>query len=82
MNITILTLFPDMFAGFTTNSIMKRALGKGVATINVVNIRDYTKDKYGRTDTPPIGEGPASSKKPSPSWTPWLLAERKTPTSS
>ena len=57
MNITILTLFPDMFSGFATNSIMKRAIGKGVATINVVNIRDYTKDKYGRTDTPPIGGG-------------------------
>ena len=57
MNITILTLFPEMFAGFQTNSIMKRALGKGVATINVVNIRDYTKDKYGRTDTPPVGGG-------------------------
>ena len=57
MNITILTLFPEMFSGFTTNSIIKRALGKGVASINVVNIRDYTKDKYGRTDTPPIGGG-------------------------
>ncbi len=57
MNITILTLFPEMFVGFTTNSIMKRALGKGVASIKIVNIRDYTKDKYGRTDTPPIGGG-------------------------
>ncbi|MDY2913652.1 MAG: tRNA (guanosine(37)-N1)-methyltransferase TrmD [Candidatus Enteromonas sp.] len=57
MNITILTLFPEMFSGFTTNSIMKRALGKGVATIRLVNIRDYTKDKWGRTDTPPIGGG-------------------------
>ena len=57
MNITILTLFPEMFDGFQTNSIIKRALGKGVATIKVVNIRDYTKDKYGRTDTPPIGGG-------------------------
>ena len=57
MNITILTLFPEMFSGFTTNSIMKRALGKGVAAIKIVNIRDYTKDKYGRTDTPPIGGG-------------------------
>ena len=57
MNITILTLFPEMFEGFQTNSIIKRALGKGVATIKVVNIRDYTKDKYGRTDTPPIGGG-------------------------
>jgi tRNA (guanine37-N1)-methyltransferase len=57
MNITILTLFPEMFEGFQTNSIIKRALGKGVATIKVVNIRDFTKDKYGRTDTPPIGGG-------------------------
>ena len=57
MNITILTLFPEMFDGFQTNSIIKRALGKGVATIKVVNIRDYTKDKYGRTDTPPVGGG-------------------------
>ena len=57
MNITILTLFPEMFEGFATNSIMKRALGKGVATLKVVNIRDYTKDKYGRTDTPPVGGG-------------------------
>lgn len=57
MNITILTLFPEMFSGFTTNSIMKRALGKGVASVKIVNIRDYTQDKYGRTDTPPIGGG-------------------------
>ena len=57
MNITILTLFPDMFRGFSENSIIKRARGKGVVTLHVVNIRDYTKDKYGRTDTPPIGGG-------------------------
>ena len=66
MNITILTLFPEMFEGFQTNSIIKRALGKGVATIKVVNIRDYTKDKYGRTDTPPIGGGAGLSEKCQP----------------
>lgn len=66
MNITILTLFPEMFEGFTTNSIIKRALGKGVATIKVVNIRDYTKDKYGRTDTPPIGGGSGLIEKAQP----------------
>ena len=57
MNITVLTLFPSMFEGFTTNSIIKRALGKGVASFQAVDIREYTKDKYGRTDTPPIGGG-------------------------
>ena len=48
MNITVLTLFPSMFEGFATNSIIKRALGKGVASFQAVDIRAYTKDKYGR----------------------------------
>ena len=66
MNITVLTLFPDMFEGFQTNSIIKRALGKGVATFKAVNIRDYTLDKYGRTDTPPIGGGAGLVQKAQP----------------
>ena len=57
MKITILTLFPEMFEGFLTNSIIKRAIGKKVVDVKIVNIRDYTKDKYGRVDTPPIGGG-------------------------
>ena len=57
MKITILTLFPEMFDGFLTNSIIKRAIGKKVVEVKIVNIRDYTKDKYGRVDTPPIGGG-------------------------
>ena len=66
MNISVLTLFPEMFEGFKTNSIIKRALGKGVATFNAINIRDYTKDKYGRTDTPPIGGGAGLVQKAQP----------------
>lgn len=57
MKITILTLFPSMFEGFKENSIIKRAIGKKIVEINIVNIRDYTKDRYGRVDTPPIGGG-------------------------
>ncbi|HOJ45450.1 MAG TPA: tRNA (guanosine(37)-N1)-methyltransferase TrmD [Bacilli bacterium] len=57
MKITILTLFPEMFSGFVSQSIIKRALAKDVVDIQIVNIRDYTKDKYGRVDTPPIGGG-------------------------
>lgn len=57
MRIDVLTLFPEMFEGFKTTSIIKRAIGKGVVEFNAVNIRDYTLDKYNRTDTPPIGGG-------------------------
>lgn len=57
MKITILTLFPEMFDGFLTNSIIKRAISKDLVKINIVNIRDYTKDKYSRVDSAPVGGG-------------------------
>ncbi len=57
MKITILTLFPEMFDGFMNNSIIKRAIAKNVVTISIVNIRDFTKDKYGRVDSAPVGGG-------------------------
>ena len=57
MRITILTLFPEMFNGFLENSIIKRALAKQVVSIDIVNIRDFTKDKYGRVDSAPVGGG-------------------------
>ena len=57
MRITILTLFPEMFDGFMTNSIIKRAIAKGLVQINIVNIRDYTTDKHHRVDSAPIGGG-------------------------
>ena len=57
MKITILTLFPEMFDGFTNNSIIKRAIAKNIVEIKLVNIRDYTKDKYHRVDSAPVGGG-------------------------
>ena len=57
MKITVLTLFPEMFDGFMTNSIIKRAIAKGVVQIQLVNIRDFTTDKYHRVDSAPVGGG-------------------------
>ena len=57
MKITILTLFPEMFDGFLTNSIIKRAIAKKIVNIEIVNIRDYTKDKNHRVDSAPVGGG-------------------------
>jgi tRNA (guanine37-N1)-methyltransferase len=66
MRITVLTLFPEMFDGFKNTSIIKRAIGKGLVSVEAINIRDYTKDKYGRTDTPPIGGGAGLIEKAQP----------------
>ena len=57
MKISILTLFPEFFDGFLTNSIIKRAIAKDKVEIEIVNIRDYTLDKYGRVDSAPVGGG-------------------------
>ena len=57
MRISILTLFPEFFDGFLTNSIIKRAIAKEKVQIEVINIRDFTTDKYGRVDSAPVGGG-------------------------
>ena len=56
MKIDILTLFPEMFAPLKT-SIIGRATEAGKITINVTDIRKYTKDKHGKCDDTPFGGG-------------------------
>lgn len=46
-----------MISPFFDNSIIKRAKAKGIIDINIVNIRDFTKDRYGRVDSAPVGGG-------------------------
>ena len=57
MTIDILTLFPHMFDGFLTESIIKRAIDKGKVSINVYNFRDYSLDPHGKVDDTPYGGG-------------------------
>lgn len=58
MKITVLTLFPGMFEGFLTESIIKRAREKGIVDIELVNFRDYTPLKNGQVDDSIYGGGP------------------------
>jgi tRNA (guanine37-N1)-methyltransferase len=58
MRLDILTIFPEMFTGILTNSILKRAQDKGLAEINLVNIRDYATDRHKRVDDYQYGGGP------------------------
>ncbi len=57
MRIDILTLFPGMFSGPLTESILKRAQEKGLLSVHLHNIRDYTSDKHHTTDDAPYGGG-------------------------
>ncbi|MBI2051811.1 tRNA (guanine(37)-N(1))-methyltransferase [Candidatus Roizmanbacteria bacterium] len=57
MKISIITLFPKMISGFFEESIVKRAIEKGVLEINLVNLRDFAVDEYGSVDDRPYGGG-------------------------
>src|SRR5258706_11303296 len=57
MQITILTLFPEMFAGPFDHSIVKRAKEKGLVEINFVNIRDFGIGSHKMVDDTPYGGG-------------------------
>lgn len=57
MHIDIFTLFPGMFEGPLTESILKRAQDNHLLTIARHNIRDYTTDRHHITDDTPYGGG-------------------------
>lgn len=57
MRIDILTLFPGLFEGPFSESILKRALQQGLVEINLHNIRDYSTNKHKKVDDYPFGGG-------------------------
>ncbi len=66
MRIDILTLFPSMFEGFLTESIIKRAIEKEKVVINIINFRDYSLDSHHKVDDTPYGGGSGMVLAPQP----------------
>jgi len=58
MIVDVVTLFPSMFEGVLGESILKRAQEQGLVRINLINLRDFSKDKHKKVDAPPYGGGP------------------------
>ena len=56
MKFDVLTLFPEMFEPIK-HSIINRAVEKNVIDINLINIRDFSKDKHNHVDDTPYGGG-------------------------
>lgn len=57
MRIDILSIFPEMFEGPFSHSIVKRAQEKGLAEIHIHDIRIYSKNKHKKVDDYPYGGG-------------------------
>jgi tRNA (guanine37-N1)-methyltransferase len=66
MHIDILTLFPKMFEGPFGESIVKRAVDRGLVTLSLHDLRDYTHDAHRTVDDYSYGGGPGMVMKPEP----------------
>lgn len=66
MKIDILTIFPGMFEGFLHESIIKRAIEKGLVQIETHDIRAYSKDPHRRVDDYGFGGGKGMVLMPQP----------------
>ena len=66
MRIDILTLFPNMFTGFLTESIIKRAIENNKVEINIYDIRNYSKDPHKKVDDYGFGGGDGMVLMPQP----------------
>ena len=66
MRIDVLTLFPEMFAGVFSTSMLGRAAAVGLLTVQLHNIRDYSTDKHKKADDYPFGGGAGLVMMPQP----------------
>ena len=57
MRIDILTLFPHMFDGILTESIIKRAIENKLIEVNIIDFREYSLDPHKKVDDTPFGGG-------------------------
>ncbi len=66
MRFTFVTLFPQLIEGYFSGSILGRAIEEEKLSIDFLNPRDYTKDKFNRVDAPMIGGGAGMLMTPQP----------------
>src|SRR5436190_21289131 len=66
MRFDVLTLFPEIFQGYLTQSLLKLALDNGLVEIHLWNFRDWARDKHHKVDDRPVGGGPGMVIMPEP----------------
>src|SRR5688572_21257604 len=58
MRFDVLTLFPELFSGYVSESILKLAIQRGLVEVHLWNIRDWAQGKHKQVDDRPFGGGP------------------------
>ena len=79
MNIIILTIFPEIFTGFLSSSLIHKALTKKQISIECINIRDFASSPHQNVDDTPYGGGAGMVMKPEPLADAIEAAQKKEP---
>ena len=58
LRLDVISVQPAMFRGFLEESIVARAVAKGLCEVNIVNLRDFAHDVHRKVDDKPYGGGP------------------------
>ncbi len=66
MRFDVLTLFPEIFSGYMTQSLLKLAIERDLVQIHLHNLRNWSRDKHQCVDDRPFGGGPGMVIKPEP----------------
>ena len=66
MRFDVLTLFPEIFQGYLTQSVLKLALDRSLVEINLWNLRDWAGGRHKSVDDRPFGGGPGMVLMPGP----------------
>ena len=66
MRFEIVTIFPEFFAGFLENGVLRRALAEGLVEVGVHDLRAFTHDRHRTVDDRPFGGGEGMVLKPEP----------------
>ena len=66
MQFVVVTLMPTMYDLVRASGVIGRALDQGVASLNVVNLREFSEDRHGTIDDRPYGGGPGMVLKAEP----------------
>ena len=66
MRFDVLTLFPEIFSGYLSQSLLKLAIDRGLADVQLHNLRDWSRGKHKEVDDKPYGGGPGMLFKPEP----------------
>lgn len=57
MNVSIITIFPEVFNGLTSEGIIARTIENGILKVEIIDLRQFADDKRKTVDYPPYGGG-------------------------